>query len=102
MNDTVPEWIGPKDPVDIVLVSHVMYFVKEPIDCIQQFYKWLKPGGSIIFVHAYLFDLFIQVGKYQSVTNTQPQPCDLNHVTPGEGYIRPAGSDLRPEHFLPV
>ena len=75
MNDKVPEWIGPKDPVDIVLVSHVLYFVKEPIDCIKQFYKWLKPGGSIIFVHAYLFDLFIQVGKYQRKKRKVPFFC---------------------------
>ena len=64
VNDPIPEWPGPKDPVDIVLASNVLYFIKEPIDAIQQFYKWIKPGGSVIFLHAYQFHPFIQLGKY--------------------------------------
>ena len=73
MNDSVPEWMGPKDPVDIVLASHVLYFAKEPIDCIQQFYKWLKPGGSVIFLQSYQFGLLNREGEYMG------KPSSIRH-----------------------
>ena len=62
-NEGLPGWKGPREPVDIVLFSNVLYYVPDQQSALRQSYEWLKPGGSIIIVHSNDDNVFIQIGK---------------------------------------
>ena len=67
MNESFPGWMGPEDSVDIVWVSHVLYYIQDKIAAVKEFLRWLKPNGSLIIVHSYNDDLFSVIGKFCQV-----------------------------------
>ena len=63
VNEGLPGWTGPTEPVDIVVVSHVLYHIPERQSTLRQCYDWLKPGGSIIVLQSYDDNVFVQMGE---------------------------------------
>ena len=42
---------GPKIPVDLVLMSHMLYYVADSLrECLEKAFSWLTPGGTMIIV----------------------------------------------------
>ena len=50
VNSTMESWSGPDIPVDMIIASHVLYYVNKPRDTISQLLEWLRPGGLLIII----------------------------------------------------
>ena len=63
MNDSVEGWKGPEKPVDLILASHVFYYIKDKVAAARKLYTWIKPGGSIIITLANDRGVYSKIGN---------------------------------------
>ena len=63
MNDSVEGWKGPEKPVDLILASHVFYYIEDKVAAAKKLYTWLKPGGSIIITLGHEYGAYNKIGN---------------------------------------
>lgn len=70
----VEDFQAPSRLVDLIIVGHVMYYIKEDFHTvIERFTRWLNPGGAILMSHSAPHDLFLKMGKCKKTCSPTSQ-----------------------------
>ncbi len=60
---TIQNYPGPAQPVDIIILGHMLYYCIEDIhSVIQRCCTWLTPNGLILLSHSAPNDLILDIG----------------------------------------
>ena len=50
-NGFLEQYSGPPEPVDLIIMAGVAYYIPEKRKMVEQVMSWLKPEGHFIMVH---------------------------------------------------